>query len=156
MKLRYDKTKTLLLLLEWHDYSIHRGVAQVASEEARQLNCPKDPVTNEGFLKDWKRDGCIALLQYTDTLEYFRTHKIPLADLGLGEHKLPVPRIVTDNREIGRMTADHFRDHGCREVFALGPGNVRMQQERLDALREFMAAAAHEGICSPVFFMEHR
>jgi LacI family transcriptional regulator len=134
------KRKHIMLLLEWYDYRIHRGVAQVAREAGWQLNCPKDPVTNEGFLKDWKGDGCIALLQCTDTLEYFRTHKIPLVDLGLGEHQLPVPRVVTDNREIGRLAAEHFRDHGYREVFALGPGGVRMYQERLDALREFMEA----------------
>jgi len=127
-----------MLLLEWYDYRIHRGVAQIAREAGWQLNCPKDPVTNEGFLKDWKGDGCIALLQCTDTLAYFRSHKIPLVDLGLGEHKLPVPRVVTDNREIGRMAAEHFRDHGYREVFSLGPGNVQMYQERLNALIEFM------------------
>jgi LacI family transcriptional regulator len=132
------KRKHIMLLLEWYDYRIHRGVAQVAREAGWQLNCPKDPVTNEGFLEDWKGDGCIALLQCTDTLEYFRTHKIPLVDLGLGEHKLAIPRVVTDNREIGRLAAEHFRDHGYREVFALGPGNVRMYQERLDALKKFM------------------
>jgi LacI family transcriptional regulator len=134
------KRKHIMLLLEWYDYRIHRGVAKVAREAGWQLNCPKDPVTNEGFLKDWQGDGCIALLQGTDTLEYFRTHKIPLVDLGLGEHRLPVPRVVTDNREIGRLAAEHFRDHGYREVFALGPANIRMYEERLDALKEFMEA----------------
>ncbi|VGO17487.1 Xylose operon regulatory protein [Pontiella desulfatans] len=132
------KRKHIMLLLEWYDYRIHRGVAQVAREAGWQLNCPKDPVTNDGYLKDWKGDGCIALLQCRETLQYFRTHKIPLVDLGLGEHNLPIPRVVTDNREIGRLAAEHFRDHGYREVFALGPGNIRMYQERLDALREFM------------------
>jgi LacI family transcriptional regulator len=132
------RRKHIMLLLEWYDYRIHRGVAQIAREAGWQLNCPKDPVTNEGFLKDWKGDGCIALLQCRETLEYFRTHRIPLVDLGLGEHQLPIPRVVTDNHEIGRMAAEHFRDHGYREVFALGPANIRMYEERLDALREFM------------------
>ncbi len=132
------KRKHIMLLLEWYDYRIHRGVAQIARECGWQLNCPKDPVTNEGYLKDWKGDGCIALLQCRETLEYFRTHQIPLVDLGLGEHGLPIPRIVTDNREIGRMAAEHFRDHGYREVFALGPGNIPMYKERFDALKEFM------------------
>jgi LacI family transcriptional regulator len=140
VKLAMIKRKHIMLLLEWYDYRIHRGVAQVAREAGWQLNCPKDPVTNEGFLKDWKGDGCIALLQCTDTLEYFRTHRIPLVDLGLGEHGLPIPRVVTDNRQIGRLAAEHFRDHGYREVFVLGPGNVRMYKERLEALKEFMEA----------------
>ncbi|MBN2163364.1 MAG: substrate-binding domain-containing protein [Pontiellaceae bacterium] len=132
------KRKHIMLLLEWYDYRIHRGVAKVAREAGWQLNCPKDPVTNEGFLKEWKGDGCIALLQCRETLEYFRTHKIPLVDLGLGEHQLPIPRVVTDNRKIGKLAAEHFRDHGYREVFALGPGNIPMYRERLDALIESM------------------
>lgn len=132
------KRKHIMLLLEWYDYRIHRGVAKIAREAGWQLNCPKDPVTNAGFLKDWKGDGCIALLQCRETLEYFRTHRIPLVDLGLGDHGLPIPRVVTDNREIGRLAAEHFRDHGHREVFALGPGQIPMYRERLDALREFM------------------
>ncbi len=134
------KRKHIMLLLEWYDYRIHRGVAQIAREAGWQLNCPKDPVTNEGYLKDWKGDGCIALLQCRETLEYFKTHNIPLVDLGLGEHVLPVPRIVTDNREIGRIAAEHFRDHGYREVFALGPGDIPMYRERFDALKEYMEA----------------
>ncbi len=134
------KRKHIMLLLEWYDYRIHRGVAKVAREAGWQLNCPKDPVTNEGFLKDWKGDGCIALLQCRETLEYFKTHKIPLVDLGLGEHNLPIPRIVTDNHEIGRLAAEHFRDHGYREVFALGHGNIPMYRERLEALKECMEA----------------
>lgn len=134
------KRKHIMLLLEWYDYRIHRGVAQVAREAGWQLNCPKDPVTNEGFLKDWKGDGCIALFQCTDTLEYFRTHKIPLVDLGLGDHSLPIPRVVTDNREIGRLAAEHFRDHGYREVIALGPGNIQMYRERMESLTQYMEA----------------
>lgn len=132
------KRKHIMLLLEWYDYRIHRGVAKVAREAGWQLNCPKDPVTNEGFLKDWQGDGCIALLQCRETLEYFRTHEIPLIDLGLGEHQLSIPRVVTDNRAIGKLAAEHFRDHGYREVFALGPGDIPMYRERLDALTEFM------------------
>lgn len=127
-----------MLLLEWYDYRIHRGVAQIAREAGWQLNCLKDPVTNTGFLKNWKGDGCIALLQCTETLEYFRTHQIPLVDLGLVDHNLPIPRVVTDNQEIGRLAAEHFRNQGYKEVFALNPGQERMFCERLDALKYYM------------------
>ena len=130
--------KYVLLLLEWYDYRIHRGVARVARKHGWQLNCPKDPVTNEGILKGWKGSGCIALLQCTDTLEYFRSHDIPLVDMGLGDHHLAIPRVVTDNKEIGRLAAEHFRDQGYREVFALNPGGVKMYEERLESIRHFM------------------
>ncbi|MGC6424096.1 MAG: substrate-binding domain-containing protein [Lentimonas sp.] len=134
------KRRHIMLLLEWYDYRIHRGVSRVARECGWQLNCPKDPATNEGILRDWKGDGCIALLQCTETLKYFRSHTIPLVDLGLGDHILPVPRVVTDNQEIGRLAAEHFRDQGYREIFALDPDGVKMYEERLRAVSHFMEA----------------
>jgi LacI family transcriptional regulator len=134
------KRKNILLLLEWYDYRIHRGVAQVARERGWQLNCPKDIAVNEGYLKDWQGDGCIALLGCKDTLNYFWNKKIPLVDLGLYGYKRPVPRVVTDNRQIGRLAAEHFRDHGYREVFAISAGTNGMYHERLEALRASMQA----------------
>ena len=134
------KSKHILLLLEWYDYRIHRGVAQIAREKGWQLNCPKSFTHNEGILKNWQGDGCIALLQCTQTLEYFRTHKIPLVDLGLGEHNLPISRVVTDNEAIGRLAAEHFREHGYKEVFALSAGGNKMYEERLQAFIYYVEA----------------
>ena len=104
-----------MLLLEWYDYRIHRGVARVARQNGWQLNCPKDLAANEGILKDWQGDGCIALLENDQTLEHFRRLKIPLVDLGLRNHKLKI-RVITDNTTIGRMAGEHFRDFGHKEV----------------------------------------
>ena len=128
----------VLLLLEWYDYRIHRGVARVARQNGWQLNCPKDPAINEGILKGWKGSGCIALLQRTDTLEYLRYNEIPLVDMGFTNHHLNIPRVVTDNKEIGRLAAEHFRDQGYREIFALNTGGVKMYEERLEAISHFM------------------
>ena len=128
--------KYILLLLEWYDYRIHRGVAQIARENGWQLNCPKNPVNNVGFLEDWRGDGCITLLECTETLAYFKTHQIPLIDLGLAEHGLPVQRVVTDNKETARLAADHFRDQGYREIFTLSPGKTKMYAERLTYFKE--------------------
>ena len=35
------KPKHILLLLEWYDYRIHKGVAEMARKYGWQLNCPK-------------------------------------------------------------------------------------------------------------------
>ena len=132
------RRKHILLLLEWYDYRIHRGVAQVARENGWQLNCPKSFTRNEGILNNWQGDGCIALLQYTKTLDFFSSHKVPLVDLGLGDHKLPITRVVTDNEAIGRLAAEHFRDHGYKEVFALNTDDIHMYEERLEAFTAHM------------------
>jgi LacI family transcriptional regulator len=134
------KRKHIMLLLEWYDYRIHRGVAKVARQNGWQLNCPKDLAANEGILKDWQGDGCIALLENDETLEHFRRLKIPLVDLGLRNHKLKIPRVITDNAAIGHLAGEHFRDFGHREVFAVDPGEKGMYRERLDGLRRRLEA----------------
>ncbi|MAI20009.1 MAG: hypothetical protein CMF28_02035 [Kiritimatiellaceae bacterium] len=130
--------KYILLLLEWYDYRIHKGVAQIAREHGWQLNCPKNPTNNIGFLEDWKGDGCIALLECADTLNYFKTHRIPLIDLGLSDHNLPIQRVVTDNKQTAYLAAEHFRDQGYREVFALSPAGLKMYEERLQYFQAYM------------------
>ncbi len=134
------RRKHILLLLEWYDYRIHRGVAEVARENGWQLNCAKSSSHSEGILSNWKGDGCIALLNRPQTLDYFRTHKMPLVDLGLGDHTLPVTRVVTDNDAIGRLAAEHFRDHGYKDVFALTAEGIKMYEERLQAFITHMEA----------------
>ena len=134
------RRKHILLLLEWYDYRIHRGVAEVARENGWQLNCAKSSSHSEGILSNWKGDGCIALLNRPQTLDYFRAHKMPLVDLGLGDHTLPVTRVVTDNDAIGRLAAEHFRDHGYKDVFALTAEGIKMYEERLQAFITHMEA----------------
>lgn len=134
------KRKHVMLLLEWYDYRIHRGVAQVARKCGWQLNCPKGLVTNEGVLKGWKGDGCITLLENDQTFEYLRKLNIPLVDLGLRNHPLRIPRMITDNAEIGRLAAEHFRDFGHREVLVVDPGKNAMHRERLEGLRKHIHA----------------
>ena len=123
-----------MLLLEWYDYRIHRGVAKIARQCGWQLNCPKNLAADDGILKNWKGDGCIALLENDKTLEHFRNLNISLIDLGLRNHLLKIPRIITDNHEIGRLAAEHFRDFGYREIFVVDHGGNAMYRERLDGL----------------------
>ena len=61
-----------------------------------------------------------------------------MVDLGLGDHKLPITRVVSDNEAIGRLAAEHFRDHGYKEVFALNTDDIHMYEERLEAFTAHM------------------
>ena len=81
-------------------------------ENEWQLNCPKNPLNNIEFLKDWHGDGCIALLETDKAFDYFSKHQVPLIDLGLSDYDIEVQRVVTANEEIGKIAAEHFRDQG--------------------------------------------
>ena len=65
-----------------------------------QLDCPKNQYkmsSTSGILKDWEGDGCIAMIENDETFEYLRNKNIPLIDLGLRDHQMPIPRMITDN-----------------------------------------------------------
>ena len=134
------KTKHILLLLEWYDYRIHKGVSQMARKYGWQLNCPKNQTsksTQSGILKDWDGDGCIAMIECDETFNYLSDKNIPLVDLGLRNHQIPIPRMITDNEKIGELAAEHLREFGHKEIFVLDPGDNDMFKERLKYLQKF-------------------
>ena len=134
------KTKHILLLLEWYDYRIHKGVAQMARKYGWHLDCPKNQSSislKSGILKDWDGDGCIAMIESNETFEYLSNKNLPIVDLGLRTHKLPVYRMATDNEKIGLLAAEHFRDFGHKEIFVLDHGKNPMFVERLQSLKKY-------------------
>ena len=135
------KLKHILLLLRWYDYRTHRGVAQVAQEAGWHLICPKGAEDSRRILQGWRGDGCISVFDMPEPLEYFHSLHIPIVDLGLARLNIRLPRVATDNREIGRLAAEHFLDRGYREVSALSPRGVPIFQERLESLIHHMKEA---------------
>jgi LacI family transcriptional regulator len=133
------KPKHILLLLEWYDYRIHKGVAEMARKYGWQLNCPKNQnnlSSKSGILKDWDGDGCIAMIECDETFEYLRSKQIPLIDMGLRDHKMPIPRMITDNEKIGKLAAEHLREFGHKEIFVIDHGKNIMFKERLQSLQK--------------------
>lgn len=134
------KPKHILLLLEWYDYRIHKGVAQMARKYGWQLDCPKNQSSissKSGILKDWDGDGCIAMIQCDKTFEYLSNKQIPLIDLGLMDHEIAIPRMITDNEKIGKLAVEHLREFGHKEIFVIDHGKNMMFQERLKSLQKF-------------------
>ena len=132
------KPKHILLLLEWYDYRIHKGVAQMARKYGWQLNCPKNHSNlSNGLIKDWDGDGCIAMIESDETFEYLRSKDIPIIDLGLRDHQIPIPRMITDNEKIGKLAAEHLREFGHKEIFVIDHGKNMMFKERLKSLQKY-------------------
>ena len=105
-----------------------------------QLNCPKNRnnlSSKSGILKDWDGDGCIAMIESDETFEYLRNKNIPLIDLGLRDHQIPIPRMITDNEKIGKLAAEHLREFGHKEIFVIDHGKNMMFKERLKSLQKY-------------------
>ena len=93
--------------------------------------------STSGILKDWDGDGCIAMIESDETFEHLMSKNIPLIDLGLRDHQIPIPRMITDNEKIGKMAAEHLREFGHKEIFVIGHGNNIMFKERLKSLQKY-------------------
>ena len=141
MKQKENNPKHVLLLLEWYDYRIHKGVAKIAKDLGWLLYCPSKTIPNNvNILSNWDGDGCLALLATEKTIELFSKYEKPAIDLGLNNHDLPIDRVVTDNQQIGKLAADHFRDQGYREIFTISPEASLMHKERYDYLKKYVEA----------------
>ena len=68
--------------------------------------------------------------------EYLRTKNIPLIDLDLEDHQIPIPRMITDNEKIGKLAAEHLREFGHKEIFVIDHGKNMMFKERLQSLQK--------------------
>lgn len=143
------KPEHILLLLDWYDYRIHRGVARVARQAGWHLICPKNALDMRRILEGWRGDGCILLTDADETMRHFHQLDIPVVSFGLNVPDLPVWRVVTDNWEIGRLAAEYFIDRGYREVVAPHPGDSEMLAERLAALTHHMEAGGGGGRPAP-------
>lgn len=105
-----------------------------------QLNCPKNHSnmsSKNGLLKDWDGDGCIAMIESDETFEYLRSKNIPIIDLGLRDHQIPIPRMTTDNEKIGKLAVEHLREFGHKEIFVIDHGKNIMFKERLKSLQKY-------------------
>lgn len=138
-----NKNRQILLLLEWYDYRIHQGVANIAKDEGWFLYCPsKSGANSKEVLDYWDGDGCILLLANQETIDFIKDSKkmisTPTVDFGLYDLRRDINRVVPDNQEVIRLAVDHFRDQGYKEIFTVSPGDNQMCQERYKYLKKFM------------------
>ncbi len=132
-------TCDVLLALEWYDHRIHHGVASVAAQYGWQLVYEPSQGAANPTPRGWHGDGIIALINTRAHWRRIRSTKLPVVDLGLSID-VPVARVVTDNRAIAALAAEHFLSRGFRHFASIAPGQGRMLDERRDAFAALIEA----------------
>lgn len=123
MKSKSQKSRKRVIFLPcYRDQRVLAGVYQYAIEANWILDTQ---YFYTGQLHNaWHGDGILCLLQVpsvTPELRRFVTDRIdtPAVDLSLNDPSMLLPRVIEDNREIGRIGAEHLISIGCRQlVFA--------------------------------------
>ena len=131
--------KRILLILDFYDYRIHRGVAKVAAQEKWSLFFYQSIDIIPEDIKGWNFDGILTMTYRAATIDHLRANDIPIVDMGLADHHLKVHRVVTDYEACGRLAAEHLFERGYRVglLGQAGAGNDMLNQRNDSFARTF-------------------
>jgi LacI family transcriptional regulator len=135
----------ILLTFDWYDYRTHQGIITFAKEKEWDLFCI-DKVSEEGLnftpailpYTNLKFDGAISLINSTETAGFFMKNKIPVVDLGPRDFGLKIPRVLTDNRVIGELAAEHFLERGFSNFYVPNHYNIKVLLERFESFQNHL------------------
>ena len=114
------------------------GIARYAREHHWHL--VTDMLVTGAWPREWNGDGVLAAMPcQADELARVVESGIPCVTLLGGPNALPLPRVATDNRVIGRLAADHLVERAHRN-FAWAPFiDDAENRERLEGFRSRLA-----------------
>ena len=108
--------KRILFLPQWIDFDVERGILNYAREAGWQLisisDHGGDPMP---VLRSCPAiDGIITLIKYgdSDLAQHVAGSLVPVVDLAETVPTIEVPRVILDNKSIGRLGANHLLDRG--------------------------------------------
>ena len=83
-------------------------------------------------LSTWVGDGAIIMVATPDLVQQARNAKYPVVNVSAMFESLPLPTVVPDNIDVGRLAAQHLLDRGFRRFAFYGPvdhGYARQRNE---------------------------
>jgi LacI family transcriptional regulator len=103
----------VLLIMNWYDQTVHRGVADYARRHGWALQV----IGAHDFHvpQTWEGDGIICLLE--DSPELYRLvkrAKVPVVDMADRHPGLPLTRVLVDGCRMGKLAATHLLERGFR------------------------------------------
>ncbi|MGH8046918.1 MAG: XylR family transcriptional regulator, partial [Chthoniobacterales bacterium] len=83
------------------------------------------------MLFDWEPDGILCVVDRNPLLlDLIKNSDVPVVDLGRFNEELKMPRVLTDDRKIGRLAAEHLVGMGLRHFAFCRYGNSWGERER--------------------------
>ena len=99
--------------------------------------------------RKWNGDGAIVMLSTADDHREIRQFvsqhpHIPTVDLGNTAKSIKLPRVLQDNKQIGRMGAEHLIARGCRHLGFLWQHHNSFHDERFEGFKQAAAERGHD------------
>jgi LacI family transcriptional regulator len=95
------------------------------------------------WLSSWQGDGIIARTGSAAMAEAIAATRLPGVELRASKIAHGLPFLGCDNRDIGRIVADHFIDNGFAHFAVFDLDTERYFEERRDNFRAHLAARGH-------------
>jgi LacI family transcriptional regulator len=103
----------ILILMEWYDHPIRKGIGRFALERNWHLTIDE----RASIPKGWQGDGVLTVFnKRKDIIDYLRHLHLPIVDMGFYHPEIPLPRVTGDSLNIGRLAAEHFAERGYQHV----------------------------------------
>jgi LacI family transcriptional regulator len=125
-----EKITTILVVFDWYDHRIYRGIAQYCVEHQWHLSpyCFSD----RRLLENWPGDGAITCFG-DDLAEFILNLDMPKVDVTEREIPQDIPRVVVDNDQVGQKAARYFLRKGYKNFAYFSWDDVFVNQRRKEA-----------------------
>ncbi len=142
--------RKIALLIEWsraYGRGVLAGIADYVKahetwkiyQTERRL-CDGPP----GWLKNWQGDGIIARIENQEVLDVVRELEVPVVDLFEHRSTDGIPGVITDNRAIAHLAAEHLIKRGLKHFAYCGLPGVYSSEARGECFVDYLNRAGHE------------
>jgi len=136
--------KRILIVLGFLDPNILAGFARYAREKNWILNAFS--VLRGTVPVGWRADGMLTTNTSRSDLHRFvkeTAGKIPTVLHGCNDFGIPIPNVECDEKEVGRMAAQHLLEQGHKHFAFFQYSRHRHALLRRDGFRDHLAVAGH-------------
>jgi LacI family transcriptional regulator len=145
-----QRIRHVALLVEWsrvYGRGVLRGIGQYVQAHGRWKVYHTErrlSDTAPAWLRKWRGDGIIARIENPRLAAQIKRMRLPCVDLFEHPRTSRVPAVLTDNRAIARLAAEHLIERGLHHFAYCGLPGIYSSDERCRHFVAHLAAAGHQ------------
>jgi len=144
------ESRKIALLIEW-SRAYGRGVLSGIATYVRAHGTWKTYQTERrlcdaapGWMRDWNGDGIIARIESRRLFQQIRRMNLPTVDLFEHAEAGALPAVITDNRAIACLAAEHLIQRGLKHFAYCGLPGIYSSETRREHFVEYLKRAGYE------------
>ena len=142
--------RQVALLIEWsriYGRDVLRGIGKYVQTHGRWEVYHTERNLSDAaplWLRKWKGDGIIARIENPRLATQIKRMKVPFVDLYDREEMGHIPAVLTDNRAIARLAAEHLIERELQHFAYCGLPGIFSSDERCRFFVDYLSALGHQ------------